>query len=759
MAVADSGRNIVLCSDGTGQRGGPGRRSNVWRIYLAVDPRPQDGPRQIRVHDDGVGSEDFAVLRIIGGALGVGVSRNIRELYAALITSYRCGDRIYLFGFSRGAYTVRILANLICLFGIPDGSNKTPRQILKIAQSALDAYKAANIESAADGNSKAVKSFQQAHGNVLQPRQEDRPFSVHFIGCWDTVGAIGLPFDELTKAVMPLFPLRFQNNHPPSGVQHLCQALAIDEERQTFQPVLWDETNLVDNQTLEQVWFPGVHTNVGGGYPKDQLALECLKWMVQQAEKRDLQFSQPILQRFAEEASPHGKMYDSRAGLATYYRHLPRRIDRLTVGRSTPKIHSSALDRISYRAIAYAPTAITSRDYETVGTADLKPPFPESEQQKDHRIALVEQAHDYMLLRRISYYAFIFWTLCFVFLGVWNASNMAVAPLINPPDAAGMEFLRAPLKGIYSLEYQVLDTAAGVLPGFATPIIRGYQNVPGMFLLMIALLAVTLYLSRQILSLQRSAAARAWQPHQQISTSAVASPLGISWWGSLRRSLSWCLELVTVPLIGGVRRIAGRLRRTAFASRFADFWANHVAPVIGWGVIGAAVILLCFQGTRYAWKNHHRSELGTYQFGQLREFPASMLAAQQTRTLDLEFSSSSPYFPTGVFVVQGQHYEVNVTETSEWKDASLPASPDGLSNRSDEMIVQKWLKRDRQADVFMLMAAIGPDADHRTAIGKNGQFTAAVSGPLYLFVNDVPGFYHNNQGTATVTITRVSAQP
>ncbi len=181
--------------------------------------------------------------------------------------------------------------------------------------------------------------------------------------------------------------------------------------------------------------------------------------------------------------------------------------------------------------------------------------------------------------------------------------------------------------------------------------------------------------------------------------------------------------------------------------------------MVGWGAIGAAIILLSFQGTRYAWNNHHRKELGTYQFGQARELPTSLLAANETRAVDGEFSSQRPYFPTGVFVVQGERYQVTVAETSPWQDLRLPASPGGLKNKSDEMIVHKWLKRDRQADVFVLMAAIGPDADHRTAIGRSGQFTAAVSGPLYLFVNDVPGFYHNNQGTAAVTVQRISGQP
>jgi uncharacterized protein (DUF2235 family) len=103
-----SGKNIVLCSDGTGNAGGKGRGTNVWRLFQAVDLSKGD---QVAFHDDGVGTQDFKFLKAIGGATGAGLGQNIRQLYASLVRVYDDGDRVYLFGFSRGAYTVRSLAN------------------------------------------------------------------------------------------------------------------------------------------------------------------------------------------------------------------------------------------------------------------------------------------------------------------------------------------------------------------------------------------------------------------------------------------------------------------------------------------------------------------------------------------------------------------------------------------------------------------------------------------------------------------------
>jgi uncharacterized protein (DUF2235 family) len=120
---AAKGKNIVLCSDGTGNRGGKTRGTNVWAIFNAVwrglDCRGQLAPRsQVAFYDDGVGTQSMLLLKILGGAFGWGYSRNIRQLYKALVTAYDRGDAIYVFGFSRGAYTVRGLVDMVMSCGI-----------------------------------------------------------------------------------------------------------------------------------------------------------------------------------------------------------------------------------------------------------------------------------------------------------------------------------------------------------------------------------------------------------------------------------------------------------------------------------------------------------------------------------------------------------------------------------------------------------------------------------------------------------------
>src|SRR5437870_2753172 len=107
-------KNIILCSDGTGNSGGVGYNTNVWRVYLAVDHQPPGKDlKQVAFYDDGVGSQDYKILKIIGGAFGWGISENLCQLYAFLMLHYQPGDKLFLFGFSRGAFTIRTLGNMI----------------------------------------------------------------------------------------------------------------------------------------------------------------------------------------------------------------------------------------------------------------------------------------------------------------------------------------------------------------------------------------------------------------------------------------------------------------------------------------------------------------------------------------------------------------------------------------------------------------------------------------------------------------------
>ena len=110
-------RNIIICSDGTGNAGGRTRGTNVWRIYKELD-RHNSKIEQLAYYDDGVGTDNLRFLKIIGGAFGWGLSRNLIDLYSFAASHYRPGDRLYLFGFSRGAYTVRALGEMILKCGL-----------------------------------------------------------------------------------------------------------------------------------------------------------------------------------------------------------------------------------------------------------------------------------------------------------------------------------------------------------------------------------------------------------------------------------------------------------------------------------------------------------------------------------------------------------------------------------------------------------------------------------------------------------------
>ena len=117
-------KNIILSTDGTGNAGGVGHGTNVWRLHTAIDRQShltvEDNIRQVAFYHDGVGTQDKKILKIIGGAFGYGLKRTIKELYTFLVNNYEPGDQIYLFGFSRGAYTVRLLAGMILACGIID---------------------------------------------------------------------------------------------------------------------------------------------------------------------------------------------------------------------------------------------------------------------------------------------------------------------------------------------------------------------------------------------------------------------------------------------------------------------------------------------------------------------------------------------------------------------------------------------------------------------------------------------------------------
>lgn len=363
------------------------RGTNVWRIFNAVERHDGD-IKQITHYDDGVGTHDLRWLRLLGGAFGWGFSRNITSAYVFLAMNYEPGDRIYLFGFSRGAFTVRSLAGLISQCGLlkREAVISAARRRKRVLKWILKAYRS-TCENKKDKFLGKVRKVAESNDACFH----DGSIPIHFIGVWDTVDAVGIPIDRMMKRVDRVWSClvgrRLWNFHDRKlgrYVHYAYQALALDDERKTFYPVIWEHPNNSpeaqaaadckadcqaseqDKPIIEQVWFAGVHSNVGGGYPKDSMSLVSLDWMMGKAEACELQFTDGMRKEYQRDADVHGRLYDSRVGLRAFYRYGPRKL------MEKPAIHGSVFERIRRGTDYYAPKVIRENEY-TVAWTDCGP--------------------------------------------------------------------------------------------------------------------------------------------------------------------------------------------------------------------------------------------------------------------------------------------------------------------------------------------------------------------------------------------------
>jgi uncharacterized protein (DUF2235 family) len=279
-------KRLIVCCDGTWNRpdqieGGLAAPTNVAKIALAVLRDGQDGVPQLLHYHPGVGTRRWERLR--GGAFGFGISRNVRECYRFLVANYEPGDELYLFGFSRGAFTARSLAGLVRNSGI-----LRPEHVDRIPE-AYSLYRARRATAKPRGIE--AQLFRRMHSHP------DQNPMVHFIGVWDTVGSLGIPLDGffgLGRLVNARFG--FHDTDLSSRVKYAYQALAIDEERRPFRPTPWTLGSDPAEQRLEQVWFSGAHCDIGGGYRDAALSEIPLLWMADRASGAGLTLDPERLQ-------------------------------------------------------------------------------------------------------------------------------------------------------------------------------------------------------------------------------------------------------------------------------------------------------------------------------------------------------------------------------------------------------------------------------------------------------------------------------
>lgn len=335
-------KRIVVCCDGTWNRSDQRKNgslypTNVWKLWVAVAPVGARGEAQVTHYQPGVGTAGFD--RLLGGAFGWGLSIHIKESYRFIVDLFAPGDELFLFGFSRGAYVARSLAGLIRTCGV------LKREHVAKLDDGYALYRRRNDRDYLPSGAAAT----------LFRRDNSFETRIAFIGVWDTVGALGIPTG------MWWIPTNwvgwvnqrwsFHDVKLSTYVDHAYQALAIDERRGPFVATLWEQQPTAKGQRLEQVWFPGVHSDVGGGQADPRLSDISLQWMVDRAALCGIAFDESKLAGLNPD--PLGVSKDSRTGIYTWMPASDRVVGRLDVDiegdePGNQSVHWSAVERQKY---------------------------------------------------------------------------------------------------------------------------------------------------------------------------------------------------------------------------------------------------------------------------------------------------------------------------------------------------------------------------------------------------------------------------
>ena len=291
-AVDGPGKRIVLLLDGTWNSAPD--NTNVWRLSQLVAPRDPAGVQQLCYYTAGVGTAQGE--KISGGALGYGLDRDIVAAYRWMMGNYDHGDEVFIFGFSRGAYTARSLAGMIVRCGLlRPGAPLSVEQLFDRYRLDDEAPSLVDLYERCRSNPDSPPAEHIYDSKVLTPPEQrllryTRRINIKMIGVWDTVGSLGVPFGNIPG--LSRRTMRFHNTRLSTIFENAYHALAIDEERASFAPTLWtkfepDQAPVKKRQPpkriVEQRWFIGAHGNVGGGVVNDDLSQLPLDWLMRKA--------------------------------------------------------------------------------------------------------------------------------------------------------------------------------------------------------------------------------------------------------------------------------------------------------------------------------------------------------------------------------------------------------------------------------------------------------------------------------------------
>jgi hypothetical protein len=337
-------KNIVICCDGTWNT--PGDKdngvfapTNVVRLFNVVAPVDAAGQPQHKYYHPGVGTGASWFDKVRGGGTGDGLDRNIMSAYRELADHYEPGDSIFLFGFSRGAYTVRSLAGalgacgLLDTRGLPDG--EAWARVKRVFEKG---YRPARAQRE---KPETWTGFGWAFHDL------PKVGGVRFLGVWDTVGALGIPDDmALLNLIDDPQKHAFHDTRLSALIRTARHAVALDEMRASFQPTLWTAQ---PGQDARQVWFPGVHADVGGGYRECGLSDGALRWMLDEAHAAGLVIDKDVAAQV--EPRPLDMLHDPCDGIFGLLPTQPRSAPPLDAA----DVHESARKRQKTPPITQAP--------------------------------------------------------------------------------------------------------------------------------------------------------------------------------------------------------------------------------------------------------------------------------------------------------------------------------------------------------------------------------------------------------------------
>lgn len=833
-------RNLVVLSDGTGNSAAKLFRTNVWRLYEALDLNCDD---QVALYDDGVGTASFKPLAVLGGAFGYGLKRNVLDLYTFLCRNYKAADdyrydpdvpqtdepakhdRIFAFGFSRGAFTARVVASLVAHEGLIHRA-ETDAELQRLARWAYRSYRAKRYR-----NQYGVKLLRGIRDRLLRlvewrkpayDQTKSRNVPVDFVGVFDTVAAYGLPIDELTRGwdrwVWPLTP-RDSSLH--QSVKCGRHAVAIDDERQTFFPLLWDEDSPReransrkyghDADRLEQVWFAGMHSNVGGGYADDALSLGPLCWMAGQAAHHGLRFQphllapgSPVPVQWRERAAPCAPMSDSRHGAGAYYRYHPRPIARLCgfkdhssqpnptalVRIDRPKIHESVFERIRDSRDNYAPFtlpevyAVVSRTGEVLeGDADQTPPSAapnpfEHSTQAASRVREQQHAWDAVWMRRVTY-----------FLTVGATLFLLAVPLLPLPALPGLD-ASATLQ-------TALGAVGGFLPAYAIDWLEAYRERPGWLFVMVLVVAGLLRWGSHLKGEVNDRMGRVWAARNGLRATKLAAmaPEPSGWIHALRESDAY---------------------KGTFRFMSNQVWPNVFGLAMVLIIVGVIPLRLAYQVASRIDGFCTSSNAVTSVRLEIPVTTSPSVAAVDSPTRPVRFLDAKDvlFYPdeicrqTAIGIIAGRRYAIQIaipldpleTESASvelrpageiagdvqatgiqnarwvggWRDLTLPVTSTAGIGSTPAMAPFVPFRRIWSIDWFVPVAAIGTKAPERHYLtDPTTEFTATRNGWLSLYVNDAAFpvgriddrlcvgwdcYYRNNSGgPARVRVTELDA--